>query len=202
MICTTPCGMLQGVFILTPMDQNNNTYLFTSARLGFRCWTDADIPQMAAINADPEVMRFFPGTETPRQTADFIQRMQALYAAKGYCYFALEELANGRFIGFTGLADKTFTAGFTPCTDIGWRLAKAAWGKGYATEAAKCCLQYGFEKAGLPTIYAMAPAVNQPSIHVMQKAGMQFAGYFKHPLLQDHAVLEDCVLYITPDSDQ
>jgi RimJ/RimL family protein N-acetyltransferase len=171
------------------------TYLFTSERLGFRSWTGADIAPMAAVNADPEVMRFFPATQSADQTVGFVQRMQAQLAAKGFCYFAVDELLTGRFIGFIGLSEQTFAADFTPCIDIGWRLAKIAWGKGYATEGAQSCLAYGFEQAGLKQIHAIAPAVNLPSVRVMQKIGMQFVQEFKHPLLKDNKQLEDCVLY-------
>lgn len=170
-------------------------YLFTSLRLGFRGWTEADIPLMAAINADPEVMRFFPATQSAEQTGNFVRRMQAELAAKNYCYFAVEELATGIFIGFTGMMEQTYEADFTPCTDIGWRLAKTAWGKGYATEGAKRCLAYGFEQADLKTIYATAPEINLPSIAVMKKAGMQYMQHFKHSRLAGNERLENCVLY-------
>ena len=170
-------------------------YLFTSERLGFRNWEDADIPAMAAINADPQVMEFFPATQTVEQTENFVRRMQAQFRAKGFCYFAVDELATGHFIGFIGLSEQTFAADFNPCVDIGWRLATVAWGKGYATEGAQRCLVYGFETTGLHTINAMAPDVNLRSIEVMKKIGMQPVKQFKHPLLAGNERLENCVLY-------
>ncbi len=174
-----------------------NPYLFTSQRLGFRIWRNDDIDAMAAISADPHVMRYFPAVATREQTASFIARMQSMYEERGYCYFALETLDDGKFIGFTGLMWQEYETTFTPCTDIGWRLAASAWGRGYATEAAVRCLQYGFEEAKLEKIVATAPRINLPSIHVMQKAGMQYLQDFTHPRLKGNLRLERCVLYGT-----
>lgn len=172
-----------------------NRYLFTSPRMGFRNWADEDLDAMAAINASEEVMRYFPSLQDRAHTAAFISRMQAMYEAYGYCYFALERLADGAFIGFTGLAHKEDYIASSPYVDIGWRLAPHAWGQGYATEAATQCLQYGFDTAGLPRILAVAPKANTPSIRVMQKAGMEYMHDFAHPLLKGDERLEQCVLY-------
>ena len=170
-------------------------YLFTSQRLGFRGWQTDDIGQMAAINADPQVMEFFPSVKTREETRDFIERMQVQLAAKGYCYYAVIELATGELIGFTGISDQTFDAPFTPCTDIGWRLGAKYWYKGYATEAAKRCLQYAADELGMTRINAVAPIVNTRSIQVMKKIGMKKVSYFAHPLLVDDERLRQCVLY-------
>lgn len=172
-------------------------YLFTSQRLGFRGWADADIPLMAAISGDAEVMRFFPAVATPQQTHDFVRRMQQMQQEKGYCYYAVDRLEDGAFIGFIGLFWQEYDAAFTPCTDVGWRLAKAYWNKGYATEGAIRCLQHAHDTLQLPTIYATAPAINLPSIHVMQKAGMQHHTDFIHPRLANDARLRNCVAYIS-----
>jgi RimJ/RimL family protein N-acetyltransferase len=170
-------------------------YLFTSDRLGFRTWTEHDIAPMAAINADVAVMQHFPSTQSKEETINFVERMQQQQSEHGYCYFALDELETGRLIGFTGLAYKDFETDFTPCTDIGWRLASTAWNRGYATEAAKRCLQYGFQHMGLKEIVSMAPLANVKSITVMQKAGMHFIKTFQHPLLLNNERLRDCALY-------
>jgi RimJ/RimL family protein N-acetyltransferase len=175
------------------------SYLFSSARLGFRNWLPEDLEAMAAINADPAVMQFFPATQTREDTAAFMDRMQQEYAAKGFCYFAVEVLENEEFIGFIGLCTQDFEASFTPCTDIGWRLKTTAWHKGYATEGAARCLEYAFGECGLKKLYAMAPVVNGPSINVMQKIGMHEVQHFIHPKLRDNERLQECVLYeITP----
>ena len=170
-------------------------YIFTSERLGFRNWVAADIPKMAKINASAEVMKHFPSTATEGQTVEFIKRMQAQYAEKGYCYFAVDKLSDGEFIGFIGLSYQTFEADFTPCVDVGWRLDDAHWGNGYATEGAKSCLEYGFNFLKIKTIKALCPIVNLPSENVMKKLGMQKIKHFKHSKLGDFPVLEECVLY-------
>ena len=170
-------------------------FLFTSERLGFRNWTAEDIPLMAAINADREVMHFFPATQSAQQTADFVARMQKSYHDNGFCYFAVDTLVDGAFIGFIGLAVQTFQASFTPCVDIGWRLAKKNWNRGYATEGAKRCMQYGFNELNLQKILALAPKINTPSERVMKKTGMKKVSEFLHPMLLDNNRLKECVLY-------
>lgn len=170
-------------------------YLFQSPRLGFRNWIDADLPKLSAINADPEVMEFFPGTLNPEQNAAFIERMQGMLHDKGFCYFAVDQLSNGAFIGFIGLCEQTYEAPFTPCVDIGWRLDKNHWYKGYATEGATRCLEYGFNELGLKNIKSTAPKINLKSIRVMEKIGMHQQLEFKHPRLLDVPRLVDCVCY-------
>ncbi|GAA4464945.1 GNAT family N-acetyltransferase [Nemorincola caseinilytica] len=150
---------------------------------------------MAAINADPAVMEFFPSIQDHEQTKAFISRMQQLFEEKGYCYFAVDTLHNGSLIGFIGIAYQTYEAPFTPYTDIGWRLCKEAWGNGYATEGAKACMEYAFGKCGLAKLYAIAPIINVRSIRIMQKLGMKEVMHFAHPLLQHDARLRECVLY-------
>ncbi len=150
---------------------------------------------MIAVSADPEVMRFFPAIATAEQTTTFIKRMQLMYAEKGYCYFAVERLSDGAFLGFIGLCYQDFEASFTPCVDIGWRLGKAFWGHGYATEGAQRCLKYAFVELGLKQIKAIAPLINLPSIHVMQKIGMEEELRFKHPRLSAFPHIVDCTCY-------
>ena len=170
-------------------------YLFRSARLGFRNWLDTDLEIMDAINTDPLVMEFFPGIKTREETSNFIVRMQQELAAKGFCYFAVDKLDDGKFIGFIGLSEQTFMSDFTPCIDIGWRLHSLEWGQGFATEGAKACLAYGFETLQLPSICSIAPAINTKSENVMKKIGMEKVKNFKHPLLKGNERLEECVLY-------
>jgi RimJ/RimL family protein N-acetyltransferase len=177
-------------------------YLFCSERLGFRNWTEDDLLPMAAINADPEVMEFFPATVSVEQTKAFIMRMQRQYAAKGYCYFAIDRLDTGMFIGFTGLCDQVYEADFTPCVDIGWRLDKAAWHKGYATEAARRCLEFAFTDRKIDCVFAVAPVANGRSEQVMQRVGMIWAGNFVHPALLDYERLKACVVYRATSAGQ
>jgi RimJ/RimL family protein N-acetyltransferase len=170
-------------------------YIFQSTRLGFRNWVDADLEQLASINADPEVMRFFPSVQTLSQTQDFILRMKGEFAETGFCYFAVDVLASKEMIGFIGLHRQTFVSDFTPCIDIGWRLARQAWGLGYAVEGAQRVLDNAFEHLGIPEICAIAPIVNVPSVKVMQKIGMLQVKIFQHPLLAGDVRLAECVLY-------
>lgn len=170
-------------------------HLFQSERLGFRNWIADDIEKMSVINADPSVMEFFPATATSEQTAAFITKMQQHFADKGFCYFAVDELETGTFIGFIGLMEQTYEAPFTPCVDIGWRLATSAWNKGFATEGARRCLEYAFDITKLKTVVATAPLINIRSISVMKKTGMKWKLEFNHPRLIDFERLRNCVCY-------
>lgn len=173
----------------------NKTYLFKSERLGFRNWLTEDHEKMSKINADPRVMEFFPAVQSKTQTLEFIERMQKQLTEKGFCYFAVDTLKAGEFIGFIGLFEQTYETDFTPCIDIGWRLHTNEWNKGYATEGAKRCLEYGFNDLKLEKIVAIAPKINVKSEQVMKKIGMKKIKEFKHPLLKHVLKLEDCVLY-------
>ena len=173
-----------------------DTYIFTSKRLGFRNWKTTDIDILFEINSNEKVMEFFPSIQTKEKTEVFIAKMQNQYAKKGFCYFAVELLETNLFIGFIGLSEQTYESDFTPAIDIGWRLHPKFWNKGYATEGAKRCLEYGFHQLKLEKIIATAPKINLPSIAVMEKIGMQKVKEFRHPLLLDFPDLVDCLLYI------
>lgn len=170
-------------------------YIFTSERLGFRNWTEKDKPKMATINSDTKVMEFFPRVRNKKQTGEFIDRMKKQYAANGFCYFAVDKLENNEFIGFIGISEQNYEADFTPCVDIGWRLAQKEWGKGYATEGAKKCLDFAFNTIGLKTIKSICPIINNKSKRVMEKLGMMKVMTFNHSLLRGNKTLERCVLY-------
>lgn len=171
-------------------------YLFKSNRLGFRNWNTSDIDEMAALNSDEKVMEFFPSTQDRAKTRGFIERMQALYERVGFCYFAVDILEGNEFIGFIGICEQNYEAEFTPCVDIGWRLKRGAWGKGYATEGAKRCLDYAFTTLNMDKIYSIASVINTPSINVMKKAGMTKVNTFNHPVLLNDERLKECVLYL------
>ena len=170
-------------------------YLFQSARLGFRPWREEDLEAMHKINADPEVMRYFPKTQDRAETLAFIHRMQDLQRQKGHCFFAVETLDKGEFIGFIGMSIQDFEAEFTPLVDLGWRLKPSVWGLGYATEGAEACVHYAREVLGLKVLHAIAPEINLPSIGVMKKIGMGLDRRFYHPGLPQDSVLNPCVLY-------
>lgn len=172
-----------------------NKYLFTSERLGFRNWAETDIDPMSALCADPEVMEFFSPITDIDYTANFIKRMQKQYAESEYCFFAVDKMDTNEFIGFIGLSDITYPADFTPSVEIGWRLQKKEWNKGYATEGAKRCLQYAFEDLKIPIIHSIAPEINKKSQRIMIKIGMSRIGSFDHPLLLNDPRLKSCTIY-------
>ena len=171
-------------------------YLFTSERLGFRKWDEQDLLPMTSINQDPEVMKYFPYPINASATAAFINRMNAQYDKSGYCYFAVDRLDDSTLIGFIGLSYQDYELPFAPFVDIGWRLAKAHWNKGYATEGAMSCMNYALKTLQISKVYSIAPLVNAPSIHVMKKIGMSIHTKFKHPLLGDYLEIEECVAYL------
>lgn len=171
------------------------SHLIITPRLGLRNWTTEDVDDLFEVNRDPEVMRYFPATQDREATAAMVDRFRRHYDQHGFTYFAVDRLDTGECIGFTGLAQQEYDAYFTPCVDIGWRLKKSSWGKGYATEAARACLDYAFASLQLDKVFAVAVEGNRPSIRVMEKIGMQFDGTFQHPALVDHPHLGDCVVY-------
>ena len=170
-------------------------YLFTSERLGFRNWKIDDLEEFSRINSDKHVMEHFPSPLTKTETAEFIDRLIAHFEAHGYNYFATEERSTGRLIGFIGLAYQTYESEFTPATDIGWRLSKSAWGKGFATEGAKRILEFAFEDLGIESLISTCTRNNSKSEHVMKKIGMTKKAEFKHPRLSNYPHLEDCLIY-------
>ncbi len=171
------------------------SYIFKSQRLGFRNWTFNDLQPLTQINNDDNVMEFFPFKPSKQDTMDFIKRMQAMHKEKGFCYFAVDILESNEFIGFIGLCEQTYLEELESFVDIGWRLKKNSWGKGYATEGAIACLNFGFNQIGLEKIYSVAPEINTKSEHVMKKIGMQRVRTFEHPKLLNDVRLKTCVLY-------
>lgn len=169
--------------------------LIETDRLLLRQWLPEDERLYIALNLDKEVMEYFPSTICAEESIGHIRKIHAMIDEKGYGLFALERKDNGTFIGFTGLSHPDFDAWFTPCVEIGWRLAKEHWGKGFATEAAKACLRFGFENLSLKEIYSFTAVSNKRSETVMQKAGMEKTGDFAHPGLTKEHPLQKHVLY-------
>ena len=170
-------------------------YIFKSERLGFRNWRTDDLNEFSKINSDIDVMQHFPSILSITETEEFILRLQNHYTSKGYNYFATEILETGELIGFIGLADQTYQTKFSPATDIGWRLKKSAWGKGYATEGAKRCLEYAFNDLNITRIISTCTINNKKSEHVMKKIGMIKKGDFLHPKLKSFPKYENCTWY-------
>ena len=160
-----------------------------TARLLMREWQDSDWEPYAQLNADPEVMRHFPSVLTPEQSAEMIVRMAAAWVERGFGLWAVERTDTGEFIGFVGLSAPSWHASFTPCIEVGWRLAKQHWGSGFAPEAAIAALEWGFANVDLPDdqIVSFTTVSNVNSRRVMEKIGMVHdpACDFDHPLLPD-----------------
>ncbi len=168
-----------------------------TARLIMRRWREEDRTPFAALNADPVVMEHFPSTLTRQESDALVVRIEAQLETLGYGLWALEVRDTGEFIGFTGLALQTFPAPFTPAVEVGWRLEHAAWGNGYATEAALAALDYGFDIADLDEIVSMTATTNVRSQRVMQRIGMTYdpADDFEHPNVPDGHRVKPHVLY-------
>lgn len=169
--------------------------MITTPRLLLRPWRETDLDAMATINANTEVMRYFPATQDRSATAAFIRRQHLQQEEFGYCYFAAELRHSEQLIGFLGLNCQEYPAPFTPATDIGWRLHPDFWRQGLATEGAAACLDYAFQVLDLKKVIAVAVAQNLPSLGVMQKIGMKPCGEFLHPALQNYPSLQRCVWY-------
>ncbi|GLW12552.1 N-acetyltransferase [Microtetraspora sp. NBRC 13810] len=174
--------------------------MLSTERLLLRRWTEADREPFAALNADPRVMEFFPAPLTREESDALIDRIEAGLDADGFGWWALEVRATGEFVGFTGLVWQRFPAHFTPAVEVGWRLARPAWGHGYATEAARAALAHGFGEAGLAEVVSMTAAVNVRSRAVMERLGMTRdpADDFDHPRIAEGNRLRPHVLYRLP----
>ena len=166
-------------------------------RLRLRGWRSADLRGFAALNADPEVMRHFPGIMSRAQSDAMARRIQAHFALHGFGQWVLERREQPGLIGSLGLQHVGFEAAFTPAVEIGWRLAKEHWGLGYASEAAWTALRCGFDRLALKEIVSFTAQANLPSEKVMQAIGMRHdpADDFEHPKLAAGHPLRHHVLY-------
>ena len=164
-------------------------------RLLLRRWRESDMKPFIRMNSDPEVMRFFPATMQPAQTERFYGDILREFSEYGYGLYAAEEKCGGKFIGFIGFHRAEFESDFCPCTEISWRLDREYWGKGYATEGAKACLEHGFENFKFEEIFSFTSIRNIASQRVMEKIGMQFDRYFEHPAVPEGHPLKPHVCY-------
>ena len=166
-------------------------------RLRLRRWQPADLEPFAAMNADPRVMEFLPTRLDRRASEAIIARAEASFETNGFGLWAVELVQGGSFAGYVGLLKPSFDAPFTPCVEIGWRLAAGAWGQGYATEGARAALRYGFEELELDEILSWTVPANVRSRRIMTKLGMTHDPMddFDHPRLQEGHPLRRHVLY-------
>lgn len=165
-------------------------------RLLLRQWRESDLEPFAALNADPEVRRYFPARMTRAQSDELAEQQRRLIAERGWGLWAVEAVGGAPFIGFVGLAEPRFKAHFTPAVEVGWRLAQEHWGKGYATEAARAALAFAFDELRLDEFVSFTSAINERSRRVMERLGMTRdpADDFDHPNIPD-GPLRPHVLY-------
>ena len=166
-------------------------------RLILRRWRTGDFEPFHRINSDPRVMEFFPAVLTPDETKAFMARIESGFEEKGFGLWAAELKAGGEMIGFIGLSVPTFKAVFTPCVEIGWRLACEHWGQGLAPEGAQKVLEFAFREVKLTEVLSWTSKVNLPSRRVMEKIGMSYdpRDDFEHPLRPLDVRLRPHVLY-------
>jgi len=169
--------------------------LLTTPRLRLRPWRESDLAPFAAMNADPLVMEHFAAPLSREESDAYARRMMAAMEERGWGNWAIEVIGGEPFVGFTGLAVPSFEAHFMPCTEIGWRLARGAWGKGFASEAARAALAFGFGELGLAEIVSFTALTNARSIAVMERLGMRRDGEFDYPRFPEGHRLRRHVLY-------
>jgi len=171
--------------------------MLETQRLLLRRWRDSDCQPFAALNSDPRVMQFFPAALSRAESDQLVDRIEAHFERYGFGLFAAELRLERAFVGFVGLAVPNFDAPFTPCVEIGWRLAAEYWNQGLATEGAKAVLEYGFNSLHLDEIVALTVPANVASRRVMEKIGMTRAPAddFDHPRLPEGHPLRRHVLY-------
>ena len=178
--------------------------MIETSRLILRQWTENDIAPFAAINRNEQVMEYFPHRLSYDETCDFYRRITDEFADSGFGLYAVELKETKEFIGYVGFHRFNFEACFSPGTEIGWRISPEYWNRGYATEAAKACLNYARHENLFDRLYSFTAVCNRRSERVMQKIGMKYVRDFLHPALPDNHPLQKHVLYsieikMTPD---
>jgi RimJ/RimL family protein N-acetyltransferase len=170
---------------------------FRTARLLLRPWREADLVPFAALNADPLVMEYFPAVLARKESNALAERIRGHFRQHGFGLWAVEVPGEAAFVGFVGLAHTRFSSHFTPCVDLGWRLSRDHWGKGYAQEAARAAMEAGFDRLGLDEVVAFTVPSNLRSRRVMEALGMRHdpAGDFDHPHVPQGHRLRRHVLY-------
>lgn len=168
-----------------------------TARLILRHWRPEDLPPFAAMNADPRVMAHFPGTLDQTASDALARAIGDELVRDGFGLWAVEVPGIAPFVGFVGLRKPAFEAHFTPCLEIGWRLAFPYWGRGYATEAARAVIAHAFGPLALDELVSFTVPANLRSRAVMERLGMTYspAEDFGHPKLPESHPLRPHVLY-------
>ena len=168
-------------------------------RLRLLAWEERHVAPFAAMNADPQVMRYFLAPQTSEQSRASVEIWKTQFAEQGWSNWAVELKATGQFIGFIGLSIPRRQLPFSPCVEIGWRLGREFWAKGLATEGARACLGVAFERLELHEVVSFTSLLNGPSRAVMERIGMRNTGLdFDHPALPEgHELRPHCLYRIT-----
>ena len=175
-------------------------YQLETSRLILRQWQDSDFAKFAQLNANSQVMQYFPHCLSCEESNLLATRFHNLIEQNQWGFWAVELKATQQFIGFVGLHSQPERFLFSPCVEIGWRLDQKHWHQGYATEAAYACLLFAFEYLKLTKIVSFTACVNLASTKVMQRLKMNYIQTFNHPNLMENHPLSQHVLYeITQD---
>lgn len=171
--------------------------MLNTSRLLLRRWESKDLDSFARMNADPRVMEFFPKLLSREEVAQMIVRIEKHIEEKGFGLWAAELKETGECVGFIGIQVPAFETHFTPCVEIGWRLAHEVWGKGLAVEGARCVLEDAFGRLKMKEILALASKINLRSRRVMEKLGMHYVPEydFEHPKLVEGSPIRAHVTY-------
>lgn len=160
-----------------------------------RRWQLSDRGQFAEMNADPQVMRYFPEPLDRGGSDALVDRIEERFEEQGFGLWALEVASTGEFIGFTGLNPMPAGIPGGGGVEVGWRLARQAWGHGYATEGAKAAVELAFGPLQLPELWSMTAVTNEPSRAVMRRLGLACHAFFDHPRLPLEHPLRPQVVY-------
>ena len=171
--------------------------ILETKRLVLRRWRPDDLEPFATLNADPRVMEFFPAVMSKDETAAMMKTIQGKIEEHGFGLWAVELKETRELIGFVGLNVPGYPLPFSPCVEIGWRLAFPFWGRGLAQEGARAALEFGFQKLVLKQIVSFTTENNIRSRKVMDANGMQYdsSADFDHPKLEEGHLLRRHVLY-------
>jgi len=172
------------------------SYQIRTDRLLLRRWRDEDRAPFSVMGADPEVMRYFPAPLTRAESDALAARADASFDTRGYGLWALEHRDSGAFLGFTGLAPMPAGVPGEGGVEVGWRLAREAWGQGYATEAASAAVAFGFNELLLDEVNSITAVINAPSRAVMVRIRMSLADEFENPRVAVGSPLRPHVRYL------
>lgn len=176
--------------------------MLSTDRLKLRQWREEDLAPFAVLNADPDVMRYFPSVRTRAESDETYARLHRHIEKHGFGFWAAEMIDTGQFIGFIGMEHCDYLPS-GPAVEIGWRLDKSVWGQGLAPEGARACLAYAFSKLGLDEVVSFTADTNTPSMRVMEKIGMRRdeARDFDHPSVAEDTGLKSHVFYAICNTD-